>query len=80
MSNYYKNDDDYQDWEYPDQEDIDALDHIDVGFHPGTNYSPTGKTGQDHIRLCYGYNEPEDITEGISRLADFLHKEGVLDS
>ena len=31
MSNYYKNDDDYQDWEYPDQEDIDALDHIDVG-------------------------------------------------
>ena len=31
MSNYYKNDDAYQDWEYPDQEDIDALDHIDVG-------------------------------------------------
>ena len=31
MSNYYKNDDDYQDWEYPDQEDIDALDHLDVG-------------------------------------------------
>ena len=57
-----------------------SVSEIDVGFHPGTNYSPTGKTGQDHIRLCYGYNEPEDITEGISRLANFLHKEGVLDS
>jgi len=57
-----------------------SVSEIDVGFHPGTNYSPTGKTGQDHIRLCYGYNEPEDITEGISRLANFLHNEGVLDS
>ena len=57
-----------------------SVSEIDVGFHPGTNYSPSGETGQDHIRLCYGYNEPEDISEGISRLADFLHREGVLDS
>ena len=57
-----------------------SVSEIDVGFHPGTNYSPSGTTGQDHIRLCYGYNEPEDISEGISRLADFLHREGVLDS
>ena len=31
MSNYYKNDDDYKDWEYPDQKDIDDIDHLNVG-------------------------------------------------
>jgi len=31
LSNYYKNDDDYKDWEYPDQKDIDDIDHLNVG-------------------------------------------------
>ncbi|MEC8890892.1 MAG: PLP-dependent aminotransferase family protein, partial [Chloroflexota bacterium] len=57
-----------------------ALEEIDVGFHPGVNYSPDGKSGGNYLRLCYGYNEPEEIGEGITRLAEFFEKEGVLDS
>lgn len=60
-------------------EDVDArrlnekaLEQIDVGFHPGTNYSPDGKSGKNYIRLCYGYNQPDEISEGIARLANFL--------
>jgi 2-aminoadipate transaminase len=56
-----------------------SVEEIDVGFHPGTNYSPDGALGKDHIRLCFGYNQPDEITEGISRLANFLSKEGALD-
>ena len=55
-----------------------ALDQIDVGFHSGTTYSPDG-SGKNYIRLCYGYNQPSQIEEGISRLADFFSSEGVLD-
>ena len=55
-----------------------ALDQIDVGFHPGTNYSPDGKSGKNYIRLCYGYNQPDEITEGISRLANFFSEAGAI--
>ena len=55
-----------------------ALDQIDVGFHSGTTYSPDG-IGKNYIRLCYGYNQPGEIEEGISLLADFFSSEGVLD-
>ena len=57
-----------------------ALEEIDVGFHPGTNYSPDGASGRNYIRLCYGYNQPEEIEEGIGKLGDFLAKEGALQS
>ena len=57
-----------------------ALEEIDVGFHPGTNYSPDGVSGRNYIRLCYGYNKPEEIEEGIAKLGDFLAKEGALQS
>jgi 2-aminoadipate transaminase len=57
-----------------------ALEEIDVGFHPGVNYSTDGKSGGNYLRLCYGYNQPVEIAEGISRLAKFFEKEGVLDS
>ena len=56
-----------------------ALEEIDVGFHPGTNYSPDGTSGKDYLRLCYGYNQPDDIMEGIRILAEFCAREGVLD-
>ena len=57
-----------------------ALEEIDVGFHPGVSYSTDGKSGGNYLRLCYGYNQPDEIAEGISRLAEFFAKEGVLDS
>lgn len=55
-----------------------ALEQIDVGFHSGTTYSPDG-SGKNYVRLCYGYNQPSEIEEGISRLAEFFSSEGALD-
>ena len=55
-----------------------SLDEIDVGFHPGTNYAPDGKTGTNYMRLCFGYNDTEQIDEGVSKLAEFFEKEGAL--
>lgn len=55
-----------------------SLDQIDVGFHPGINYSPDGKSGRNYLRLCYGYNRPDEISEGISRLADFFSEANVI--
>ena len=55
-----------------------ALNDIDVGFHPGVNYSPDGKSGKNYLRLCYGYNQPEEIKEGISKLAALFSEAGVL--
>ena len=56
-----------------------ALDEIDVGVHPGTNYSPDGSKGKNYLRLCFGYNSADEIDTGISLLSDFLTKEGALD-
>ena len=56
-----------------------ALDEIDVGGHPGTNYSPDGSKGKNYLRLCFGYNSADEIDTGISLLSDFLTKEGALD-
>jgi len=56
-----------------------ALDEIDVGVHPGSNYSPDGVSGKNYLRLCFGYNDSDEIQTGISLLSDFLTKEGALD-
>ena len=69
--------------EFDDQVDItelhqNSVNDIDVGFHPGTNYSPDGKDGKHFIRLCYGFNQPDEIKEGISKLADYFAKKGVI--
>ena len=54
-----------------------ALD-ADVGFHPGPRFAPDGVSGKSYARLCYGYNTPEEIHEGIARLADVFDRQGVL--
>ncbi len=56
-----------------------CLSAVDVGVHPGTNYSPDGTNGQNYLRLCFGYNSSEEINTGISLLTEFLTKEGALD-
>ena len=50
----------------------------DVGYHPGSNFSPDGTTGKNYARLCFGYNTPDEIHEGIARLSDVFAKMGYL--
>ena len=50
----------------------------DVGYHPGVNYSPDGVSGRNYARLCFGYNTPEEIHEGIARLSGVFEKMGLL--
>jgi 2-aminoadipate transaminase len=50
----------------------------DVGYQPGVAFAPDGVSGKNYARLCYGYNTPEEIHEGIARLADVFHKAGLL--
>jgi len=54
-----------------------ALD-ADVGYQPGVNFAPDGVSGKNYARLCYGYNTPEEIHEGIARLAEVFHKASYL--
>ena len=67
----------------PDQADLDAvsekaLDDADVGYHPGSRFAPDGVSGKNCARLCFGYNTPEEIHEGIARLAGVFEREGFL--
>ncbi len=55
-----------------------ALDTADVGYIPGNMFAPDGVSGRNYARLCFGYNTPEEIREGIARLADVFEKAGVL--
>lgn len=55
-----------------------VLDRVDVGYHPGTIFAADGQSGQNYARLCYGYNSPEEIGEGIGRLAEAFQHFGVL--
>ena len=50
----------------------------DVGYHPGVNFAPDGVSGKNMARLCYGYNTPEEIGEGIARLAGVFDRAGYL--
>ena len=50
----------------------------DVGYHPGVNFAPDGVSGKNMARLCYGYNTPEEIGEGIARLAEVFDRAGYL--
>ena len=80
-------------WSHPDgglyiwlrmQEDADLLSvrdkalDADVGYHAGPLFAPDGASGYNCARLCYGYNTPQEIHEGIARLARVFEKEGVL--
>ena len=53
------------------------MNEYDVGYLPGVNFSPEGNTGQNYARLCFGYNQPDEIYEGIARLAEAFEKEGA---
>ena len=55
----------------------DVLDKYDVGYLPGVSFSPEGNTGQNCARLCFGYNSPPEIHEGIARLAEAFQEEGA---
>lgn len=50
----------------------------DVGYHPGNNFAADGVSGKNCLRLCFGYNTPEEIREGIGVLAAAFRREGVL--
>lgn len=49
-----------------------------VGYLPGTAFACDGVSGKNYMRLCFGYNTPEEIIEGIKRLAIHLRLEGLL--
>lgn len=50
----------------------------DVGYLPGSNFAADGVSGKNCLRLCFGYNTPEEIGEGIGKLAAAFRREGVL--
>jgi len=50
----------------------------EVGYLPGPMFAPDGVSGKNFARLCYGYNTPEEIREGIERLGKVLEQRGDL--
>ena len=56
----------------------EAAFEADVGYHPGVNFAPDSVSGKNMARLCYGYNTPEEIGEGIARLAGVFDRAGYL--
>jgi 2-aminoadipate transaminase len=55
-----------------------VLDDADVGYQPGPIFAPDGVSGRNCARLCFGYNTPAEIYEGIAALAQAFEREGVL--
>ena len=55
-----------------------VLETADVGYIAGVNFAPDGVSGRNCARLCFGYNTPEQIHEGIAALAQAFEREGVL--
>ncbi len=55
-----------------------VLETEDVGYVPGTAFAADGVSGRNCMRLCFGYNTPEEIQEGIARLAAACRREGML--
>ena len=67
----------------PEESDITAirdkvLDTADVGYQAGPLFAPDGVSGRNCARLCFGYNTPEEIHEGIARLAQAFEREGAM--
>jgi 2-aminoadipate transaminase len=48
----------------------------DVGYLPGVFFSPAGEA-KNCLRLCFGFNTPDEIKEGIRRLAEVFEREGA---
>ena len=57
---------------------VKKLETDDVGYIAGPNFAPDGVSGRNCARLCFGYNTPEQIREGVARLAQAFEREGVL--
>jgi len=49
-----------------------------VGYHPGPLFAPDGVAGANCLRLCFGYNTAEEITEGIGQLATAFRAKGLI--
>lgn len=56
----------------------DILDEYDVGYLAGPPFAPDGVSGTNCLRLCFGYNTAEEITEGIGRLAAAFRAKGLI--
>ena len=50
----------------------------DVLYVAGSLTSADGISGANCARLCFGYNKPDEIREGIARLAEVFEREGLL--
>ena len=50
----------------------DALDH-GVIYTPGDGFYPDGKQGRNCMRIAFCYEDPENITEAIRRLAEVIN-------
>ena len=46
-------------------------------FLPGTRLSPDDQSGHNRARLCFGYNRPQEIMEGIACLSEVFQKNAV---
>ena len=46
-----------------------------VLFAPGTHTAADGVSGRDRMRLCYGWNRPEEMAAGIAELTAVLEPE-----
>ena len=55
-----------------------VLDRADVGYLTGVSFAADGVSGRNCARLCYGYNSPAEITQGIALLADAFRHFGVI--
>ena len=46
----------------------------DVGFLPGVLFAADGFSGKNKMRLCFGFNQPEEIQEGIKKLSNIFYE------
>ena len=51
-----------------------------VRFAPGTHTAADGVSGRDRMRLCYGWNRPDEMDAAITELAAVLQPEPALAS
>ncbi|MBI4340643.1 MAG: PLP-dependent aminotransferase family protein [Chloroflexi bacterium] len=50
-----------------------------VAYLPGPSFSPSGGGG-NYLRLCFGYERPNAIREGIATLAEVFAQQGMLNT
>ena len=55
---------------------LDRAVEADVKYNPGPVFHAKGD-GHNYLRLTYSHNTPDEIQEGISRLAEVFEKEGL---